>query len=503
MIRVPPGSDTAGRARKRARPAAVLLLVFVAACATTGAGREAGTAARLGARIDAILDAPPLHRTSWGVLFQDAATGAVLFARNPDRHFIPASNTKLVIAAVALGTLGPDWRYRTEVLAAPDSAGTATELRVVGRGDPSLSARFWGREHAAIEALADSIAAAGVRRVAGPLVIDVSYFRDAQVHSAWEVGDLPATYAAPVSAFAIEEGSFAVVLRGGARPGDAAHIMAAAADAAPAAADAAPAAADAAPALAAPQALRATVTTDTAGARTTISSDYMARSDTIRLSARVPPLATDTVRLAVTDPPRFAGRRLAQALARRGIAVDSVAIRRDPAPAPPLRTIAALASPPLAEIVAAILQPSQNWIAEHVLKTLGAERGSEGSWRGGLAVERRYLSDVAGIDSLAFNLRDASGLSAQNLLTPAATVTLLDHVRAAPWRTQFAAALAAPGMTGSTLEKRLAPLAGRLDAKTGTIANVNALSGYLTTDSGRELTFSILSNGSGLPSATV
>ncbi|HSJ13055.1 MAG TPA: D-alanyl-D-alanine carboxypeptidase/D-alanyl-D-alanine-endopeptidase, partial [Longimicrobiales bacterium] len=168
-----------------------------------------------------------------------------------------------------------------------------------------------------------------------------------------------------------------------------------------------------------------------------------------------------------------------------------------------LRTIAALASPPLAEIVPAILQPSQNWIAEHVLKTLGAERGTEGSWSGGLAVERRYLSDVVGIDSLAFNLRDGSGLAAQNLLTPAATVTLLDHVRAAPWRTQFAAALAAPGMTGSTLENRLAPLAGRLVAKTGTIANVNALSGYLTTDSGRELTFSILSNGSGLPSATV
>ena len=102
-----------------------------------------------------------------------------------------------------------------------------------------------------------------------------------------------------------------------------------------------------------------------------------------------------------------------------------------------------------------------------------------------------------------FNLRDASGLSAQNLLTPAAIVQLLEHARSAPWSAQFRAALAAPGMEESTLEERLLPLQGRLFAKTGTISNVNALSGYLVTDSGRELVFSILTNGTGLPSSRV
>lgn len=475
--------------------AALMLLLAATSCASTPAGAPVH-AAPLEARIAAILDAPPLHRTSWGVLFQDA-TGRVLFARNPDRHFIPASNTKLVISVVALGLLGPDWRYRTEVRAPRlDSAGTVPELRVIGSGDPTLSARFWGREHAAIAALADSIVAGGVRRVAGPLVIDVSRFTDMQVNSSWEVGDLPATYAAPISAFAIEEGGFAVEVRGGARAGAGARV----APLIPAGADAGMPA----------QPLRAVVLTDTAGAATRISTDYTARFDTLHLRGTVAAGSTDTVRLSVIDPPRFAGRLLAAALADRGVAADSVVVRRGPAVVPGgapdtagTVLVAALHSPPLADIVAAILQPSQNWIAEHVLKTLGAERGAEGTWSAGIALERAYLADVVGIDSLAVNLRDASGLSAQNLLTPAAAVRLLVHARNAPWSAQLASALAAPGLRGSTLENRLGGLAGRLQAKTGTIANVNALSGYLTTESGRALTFSILSNGSGLPAARV
>jgi D-alanyl-D-alanine carboxypeptidase/D-alanyl-D-alanine-endopeptidase (penicillin-binding protein 4) len=150
-----------------------------------------------------------------------------------------------------------------------------------------------------------------------------------------------------------------------------------------------------------------------------------------------------------------------------------------------------------------ILQPSQNWIAEQLLKTLGAERGTAGSWSGGLAVERRYLVEQAGLDSLAFNLRDASGLSAQNLLPAAAIVQLLEHVRAAPWGEGYRTSLPTPGLRGGTLAGRLPSLAGRLFAKTGTISNVNSLAGFLVTDAGRELTFSIMSNGSGLPSATV
>ncbi|HET7042293.1 MAG TPA: D-alanyl-D-alanine carboxypeptidase, partial [Gemmatimonadales bacterium] len=96
-----------------------------------------------------------------------------------------------------------------------------------------------------------------------------------------------------------------------------------------------------------------------------------------------------------------------------------------------------------------------------------------------------------------------SGLSAQNLITPSATVRLLDHARGQPWGAVYRAAQAEPGVEGTTLENRLPGFEGRLFAKTGTIANVNALSGYVTTRTGRELIFSILTNGSGRPAPLV
>jgi D-alanyl-D-alanine carboxypeptidase/D-alanyl-D-alanine-endopeptidase (penicillin-binding protein 4) len=212
----------------------------------------------------------------------------------------------------------------------------------------------------------------------------------------------------------------------------------------------------------------------------------------------------------VTDPPAYAARAFASALGRKGIAVARVRVVRDPEEAAtneagttPARHIATHRSPPLTEIVAAILKPSQNWIAEQLLLTLGAARGEGGSWREGIAVERRYLLDSIGIDSAAFSLRDASGLSAQNLLTPAAIVQMLDHARRAPWGETYRLALAQPGVEGTTLSSRLPDLEGRVFAKTGTIANVNSLSGYVTTEGGRRLVFSIMTNGSGLPSASV
>jgi serine-type D-Ala-D-Ala carboxypeptidase/endopeptidase (penicillin-binding protein 4) len=187
--------------------------------------------------------------------------------------------------------------------------------------------------------------------------------------------------------------------------------------------------------------------------------------------------------------------------------VGAVRVVRDSAEAAATRggtvEAAVLVSPPMREIVASLLRPSQNWIAEQVVKTLGAEVGEEGSWRGGQAVQRMYLYEAVGVDSGALVLRDASGMSAQNLLTPSAAVALLAHARTQTWGSIYRDGLPKPGLTGSTLANRLRPLEGRVAAKTGTISNVNSLSGYFTDADGRDFIFSILSNGSGLPAAAV
>src|SRR5690606_17597870 len=142
------------------------------------------------------------------------------------------------------------------------------------------------------------------------------------------------------------------------------------------------------------------------------------RRDTVQLSGAVGAGAADTLTLALTEPARSLIEGLAEALRSRGVAVDSTVVIRDTMEAERLaagsRQVAEWVSPPMGDIVAIIMQPSQNWVAEQVLKTLGAERGGGGTWRDGLAVERTWLHEVVGIDSSAVNLRDASGMSVQN-----------------------------------------------------------------------------------------
>lgn len=466
-------------------------MALLTGCATA-APQMSPTARNPFAAVDSVVH-NDLYETQWGIEVLDRTSNRIIVAHNQLRHFIPASNTKLVVTAVAMGMLGPQFRYRTPVfLQAAAGDSTAPGLLIAGRGDPTMSGRFHaGDDFAVVKMLADSLYARGIRRINGDIVIDASYFTPERVHSTWEVGDLPWYYAAPTSAFAIAEGALRLIVGAGATPGSPVTAAVVGAD------------------FPMPVVIRAT--TDTVGARVAVDVDYEAWPDTLLITGTIGAGKADSSWMAIPDPPSFAGEALRRALSARGITTTgSVKVARDAESARTLRapfdtTNAAITwtSAPLTEIIAAVLKPSQNWIAEQLLRTLGAHYRGTGSWTAGLNVERRYLIDVARIDSTAFALRDGSGLSAQNLLSPRATLLLLEHARQAPWGSEYRAALPAPGMRGGTLATRLAGLETRLAAKTGTIANVNSLSGYLRTLDDRELTFAIYSNGSGRASADI
>ncbi len=441
--------------------------------------------------VDSVTTSPALRHTSFGIEVSDATTGQVLYALNPDKHFVPASNTKLVATSAAMTLLGPDWRYRTDVYALGlDGRGSARGVLLVARGDPTWAPPFVPGDFTVPAALADSIRAAGVRRIDGDLVVDATAFEPAGVNDSWEVGDLVYDYGAPTGALAVGEGTRKFVVLAGVAPGLPTGIRFIGPE---------------------PQGpvLNAIATTAT-GDRPRVDPERLPGIDTLYLRGSVPMGApADTEVTTVTDAPDYAARVLASELATRGIQVSgAIRVLHDSAEAgtvaamPGRRPIASWTSPPVAEIVAACLKPSDNWLAEQLLKTLGAEKGKGGSWRDGLEVERGYLTGTVGLDSLDFHLRDGSGLSAQNLLTPHAIARLLAYVRAQPWGATYQAAMAEPGQKG-TLQRRLVAYRGRLYAKTGSIANVNSLSGFLRADDGRDVVFSILTNGSGVPSAEV
>ncbi len=434
--------------------------------------------------LDSLMAAPPLGRAHWGVAVYDAATGEALLERNADELFVPASNMKLVTVAAALALLGPDFRFTTTVAAPGLADGAAEALVVRGGGDPTISRAFFHTPLAPFDSLADSLSAAGLKRVDGPLIVDETRFDSTLVSPAWEAGDLRWYYAAPVTPLAVLEGAFPLlVVPGGAGGRARVSVLH----------------------EGSPVTLDASVTTSPGNAAWNDVVGWVGATDTLRVRGRIGAGARpDTSWLAQRDPGRWAGLALAASLARAGIDVAGpVIVRYGEPPFPDAPSLAVWRSPPLVHILPLPLAHSDNWIAEMILKTLGAEAGDGGTWSAGTAVAERFMAAEVGLDPGAMYMRDGSGLAAQDLVTPRALVSVLRYVRSTPWGAAFRAAMAAPGDTAGTLEHRLDGYGGRLVAKTGTITHVNALSGYLRTEGGRELVFSVLVNAAGRPASEV
>ncbi|HZG42994.1 MAG TPA: D-alanyl-D-alanine carboxypeptidase/D-alanyl-D-alanine-endopeptidase, partial [Longimicrobium sp.] len=372
-------------------------------------------AARLAERIDAVLARPQARQARWGIEVRDAGTGRVLYARDAARPFVPASNLKLGAAAAAAHHLDPEFRFRTTLYAAGDIRDGVLDgdLVLYGRGDPMISARYFPSQTAVWEMLADSLRARGIRRVTGGVTADESFW-DTERHVAdWDPEDRKWWYAAPVGALGFNDNSIDFRILPASTVGQPARITGEPASAF----------------------YRLDNDSRMAAAGTAATLDFDRVPGTHRIRAfGVLPLGAgpDVESFAVENPARWAGVTFRETLEGRGIALGRAEVRVvSDSTLSVSRTAPVLAewlSPPLDRAIGPVLLTSQNWFAEALVKTLGKQVRGEGSWAAGLAVERAFLVGVVGIDSAAFVLRDGSGLSALNRITPHALVNLLDYV---------------------------------------------------------------------------
>src|SRR2546422_1086903 len=188
--------------------------------AQTPAGRPRRTPLKawLGRGLATLLAQPPFNRANWGLYVVDDR-GKVLFERNGDRFYVPASNTKLVVSAAATVLLPVDYRVKTSLYTngRMDNGVLHGDLVLYGRGDPTWSERCFSVDSlapgacdsafTAIDAVADSLRARGLKRVTGKLVGDGSYFEPTLVHPGWNTWDLNWWYAAPVSGLGFHDNS--------------------------------------------------------------------------------------------------------------------------------------------------------------------------------------------------------------------------------------------------------------------------------------------------------
>ncbi len=486
-----------------------LLVVLAAAANSAGQARPApsGTS-RAGARnaksamradvgrfrerADAALSAAGPDKGAWGALVADAATGEVLYSRNADGYFMPASNAKLFTTALALAILGPDYRVRTTVVSsgAPDANGVLNgDLILVGRGDANLSNRKFpyakkeereGPPEKVLAEFADAVAARGVKEITGDVVADDSMFQHEKFPSGWLVDDILWSYGAAVSAIAVDDNTFMLELRPGANEGDPVR---------------------AADGLAADfYTIENSVVTGSRGGEEKLAVSRDPGSRLIQVSGTMPLDAQPRrMTIAVEEPAEYAASIFARLLIARGIKVDGhPRARHAPVPAgdaaAPQTVLAERASVPLADEVRLTNKNSENLHAELLLLLAGHEKAGARNYEDALKVAAEFYR-TAGIADGDVALSDGSGLSRKDLVTPRAVVQLLRYAATQPWGELYRSTLPVAGEDG-TLSDRMknTPGVGRIFAKTGTIGHGNAISGYATTLRGERLLFSILGN---------
>jgi D-alanyl-D-alanine carboxypeptidase/D-alanyl-D-alanine-endopeptidase (penicillin-binding protein 4) len=437
-----------------------------------------------------VFGAPPVSRALWAVDVRSLETGEVLFTLNPDRLVMPASNMKIVTMAAAAERLGWDYRFETTLVsAAPVRNGVLEgDLVIVGSGDPSINERD-GRAAQVFDEWAAALRAAGVEAIAGRLVADDRAFETERLGAGWSWDDLAYGYAAPVSALQFGEDLVTLTVTPGATPG-------------------APATVTVAPDTSG-LVVESRVATGAAESRLSLDLQRLPGQRLLRVTGTVPAGSHPATRTAsVDDPAEVFARATEAALTARGIEVrEGIAVAGRAADTKIRhegeRVLVRSLSPPLADIGAVLMKASQNLYAETLLRALSHEDG-----RGSIETGRRAVGEVLerwGLDTDALVQYDGSGLSRYNYVTASLVVGILSHLYGdARHREPFLATLPVGGRDGTISGRfRDTRAAGNVRAKTGSIANVRALSGYVTTLDSEDLVFSIIANHFTVPSSLI
>ena len=429
--------------------------------------------------LDRIFSDATFSSAQWGVEVLSLDRGEMIYERNSGKLYMPASNNKLLTGAAALVGLGPDFRFETPVAADGRIAEGILNgnLIVFGSGDPSLSPHFWnGDPLLAFRGWAAHLKENGIRTIKGDIIGVDGNSGTSMLGSGWAWDDLPYGYAAPVSALQFNDNLITVEVSPGAVEGDpgGAKVLSPGEQ----------------------SSVDCRVVTGAPGSDPDLRVDHDPGAEAAVLRGRIP-LKSPPIKqaVAVAAPARFFLRALKQALHSEGIDVSACSERVvRTSPSASATTLWTHRSPPLAEVLQPLLKISQNLYAETLARTLGQQRSGEWSHARGREAVQEALSAMA-LEPGSYFYADGSGLSRRNLVSPDQLVRLLKFMSRHQWFTAFYDALPVAGVDGTIQDRMKGTKAeGNVRAKTGTLANVRCLSGYVRTADGELLAFSMMAN---------
>ncbi|WP_134684078.1 D-alanyl-D-alanine carboxypeptidase/D-alanyl-D-alanine endopeptidase [Brevibacillus migulae] len=403
----------------------------------------------------------------------------VLYERNGDKLLTPASNMKLFTMATALRELGNDYRFKTEIyLSAPIRRGVVDgDVIIKGYGDPTLHTddRSSVMDGPEMEELVKILEKKGVEQINGNIIVDDSYFDDNRLPLGWTWDNESYGYSAQVSALSLNRGSLRLYYSPGNKAGDPVEL-------------------ELVPQTDYVQIINEAQTVDRDD-RNTLSIERQRGKNVIIVKGNLPRgTDKDYERLSVEEPALYTGTVLKETLLKKGVKLAETSTVIQGQVPHDSDKIGTVYSQKLSEIVEYGLKNSDNHFTEMLLKTLGAVKGDEGSSEAGVSVVQKTMKDLD--VNTDFDMVDGSGLTRYNIVSVNHVTSLLSALSKQPRKFElFYDALPIAGKDG-TLKDRMKKTEAEdnVHAKTGSLAEVSSLSGYVTTKDGQELCFSILMN---------
>lgn len=407
-------------------------------------------------------------KTHWGILVQTLKESKILYQKDSNRHFIPASNVKLITTATALQRLGENWKIQTIIYQdKQETPDQINHLIVVGRGDPSLN-------KTQLTTIAKKLRNQGIRSI-NQLGGDDRYFRGNLVNDFWEWGDIQTGYGAPINSLIYDQNSIELILTPQ-NVGQPLQIQ-----------------------FAEPEKTSQWILDNYTFTVPENEEEFVyLKRDLFQPIVRVRGQLRvgsepESLYFSITNPTRYFLENFRQILETEGITVKEIVVNP---PSPSFtQEIARIESPPLRELIKETNENSNNLYAEVLLRLLATPQQIPVSEIEGLTELRNFLTQ-GGINPDEYRLVDGSGLSYRNLITPEAIIKLLKMMGNS---SVYRNSLPVGGVSG-TLKNRLqnTEFSGKIQAKTGTLTGVSALSGYLESPNFEPLVFSLMVNQSNL-----
>ena len=460
---------------------AALLLVSIV-CASLYSYDRSSTLCR---KIESAVQGEKIIEGDIGIKVVSLPEGNTLYEKNADALFISASNNKLVTTAAALHYLGPEYKFKTTLYATGirhKNGVLEGDILLRGGGDPNISGRFYnGDTTAAFRRMIEELKKLGIKHVRGSIIGDDTFFDRQYVHPDWQNERLDRWYAAPVSALSFNDNCIDFAVSPGAKAGAAAKISIAP--------------------LTRYAKMYNRCTTTNSRRKHVIGFGRQKDANIITFTGRFYVKGSAYKNwVAVHQPSLYTTTVFKEEMLRQGVMVDGgVRLVRDAAEFKKVeKKKVCVFESSLLEAIKVANKRSQNFHAEQILKTLGAEVKGAGSFDGGRRAVKDFLSEV-GIVTHDYSFRDGSGLSSKNTLRADLFARVLEYMYRHKYSKEYIDSLAVAGTDGS-LRRRMGyePLRGNVLAKTGSLPNsgVHALSGYVRCKGGKMMAFSILFNKS-------